>query len=92
MAQALKVSHEASSKKDDAGWRSFPEFEKILGTEDGAAPLMEQVEKTCRLLNEILQSGSTADKARAQQAMTAYGRSLDLFRLLAEMRDRSDQK
>jgi hypothetical protein len=91
MAQALRVSKEANHN-DDAGWRSFPQFERMLGTEDGAATLLEQAEKTCRHLNDILHSGSPPDKVRAQLAMTAYGRSLDLLHLLAEIRDRSDQK
>jgi hypothetical protein len=52
--------------------------------------LLAKVEKTCRRLNEIAESGSVADKARAKAAMTAYGRSLDLLRLLTEMRDKSE--
>jgi len=36
-----------------------------------------------------LQAGSDADKARAKAAMTAYGRSLDLLRLLTDARDKA---
>jgi cell fate (sporulation/competence/biofilm development) regulator YlbF (YheA/YmcA/DUF963 family) len=74
--------------KDDAGWRKFPEFEAILGSEEAPA-LLTKVEKTCKQLNNVLQSGSEADKARARKAMTAYGRSLDLLRALTEMRDKA---
>ena len=81
----------AAGKADDVGWRHFPEFEKLL-TSETPATLLAKVEKTCRQLNEIVQSGSDADKARAQAAMTAYGRSLDLLRLLTEMRDRSAEQ
>jgi hypothetical protein len=77
--------------RDDAGWREFPEFEELLSSE-APAPLLAKVEKTCRQLNELLQSGSEADRTRAKQAITAYGRSLDLLRLLADMRDRSGQQ
>ena len=74
--------------KDDIAWRHFPEFEALLGSEE-PPPLLMKVEKTCRQLNDVLQTGAELDKARAQAAMTAYGRSLDLLRLLTEMRDRS---
>jgi hypothetical protein len=88
MKSVAKVqSNEAP--REDVGWRHFPEFEQILSSEE-PAPLLAKVEKTCRRLNEIAESGSVADKARAKAAMTAYGRSLDLLRLLTEMRDKSE--
>jgi hypothetical protein len=77
--------------QDDIGWRQFPEFEKIL-TSEPPAPILGKVEKTCRQLNEIILSGSETDKARAQLGMTAYGRSLDLLRMLTEMRDKSAEQ
>jgi len=78
-------------EKDDIGWRSFPEFERLLTVEE-PAPLMAKVEKTCRQLNEVIQSGSEVDRARAKMAMTAYGRSLDLLRILTEERDKAVQQ
>ena len=77
--------------KDDIGWRRFPEFEHLLTTEE-PAPLLAKVEKTCRQLNEVVQSGSADDQARAKMAMTAYGRSLDLLRILTEERDKAAQQ
>lgn len=78
----------AAVASDDIGWREFPTFQEILaGTEP--APVLAKVEKTCRQLNELLQSGSDADKTRASLAMTAYGRSLDLLRVLTEARDKA---
>lgn len=74
---------------NDIGWRQFPEFEKILGDDPG--PLLARVERTCRQLNDIIKSGSDADKQRAQSAMTAYGRSLDLLHLLTEIRTAQQQ-
>ena len=74
--------------KNDVGWRKFPEFEKLLSSEE-PAPFLERVEKTCRQLDELLRTGSETDKARARAAMTAFGRSLDLYRFLAEMRDKT---
>jgi hypothetical protein len=77
-----------ASGRDDIGWRQFPEFEKLLASEE-PAPLLAKVEKTCRQLNDVLQSGSEGDQARARAAMDAYGRSLDLLRILTEARDKA---
>ena len=76
---------------NDIGWRSFPEFEQLLTVEE-PAPLMAKVEKTCRQLNEVVQSGTGEDQSRAKSAMTAYGRSLDLLRILTEERDKAAQQ
>ena len=73
---------------EDIGWRHFPQFEELLAQEK-PSPFLANVEKTCRQLNDALQSGSQADGTRAKLAMTAYGRSLDLLRVLTEMRDKA---
>jgi len=73
---------------DDIGWRRFPQFEELLAQEK-PSPFLAKVEKPCRQLNDALQSGSQADGTRARLAMTAYGRSLDLLRVLTEMRDKA---
>lgn len=88
MKSAARVPRTDEGPREDAGWRHFPEFEEILGSEE-PAPLLAKIEKTCRRLSEIAETGSAADKARAKVAMTAYGRSLDLLRLLTEMRDKA---
>jgi hypothetical protein len=75
----------------DIGWRQFPGFEKILTSEPPPA-ILSKVEKTCRQLNDVILGGSEEDKAKAQLAMTAYGRSLDLLRVLTEMRDKSAEQ
>jgi len=76
------------AEKDDIGWRHFPEFEKLLSSEEPPA-VLTRVEKTCRQLDEVMKSGAEADKVRAKAAMTAFGRSLDLYRGLIEMRDKT---
>jgi hypothetical protein len=81
----------AGDLRDDIGWRHFPEFETILTSEEPSA-LLAKVEKTCRQLNDVLQTGSENDKERARAAMTAYGRSLDLLRLLTELRDKAAEQ
>jgi hypothetical protein len=87
MKSVAKVQSSARAR-EDVGWRHFPEFEEILSCE-APAPLLAKVEKTCRQLNDLTQSGSEVDKVRAQVAMTAYGRSLDLLRLLTELKEKS---
>jgi hypothetical protein len=73
-----------------AGWQHFPEFEKVLT--ENPPPILARVEKTCRQLNDLVQAGSEDDKQRARLAMTAYGRSLELFRVLCEARDKAGQQ
>lgn len=87
MKSSMTVQSTAAAKNDIA-WRQFPKFEEVLAAEE-SAPVLPMIEKTCRQLNRILQAGSQADKDRAQLAITAYGRSLDLLRLLADIRDES---
>ncbi|MGC2194501.1 MAG: hypothetical protein WA628_07485 [Terriglobales bacterium] len=88
MKSVAKAEPAPAGNRDDIGWRQFPKFEEVLGSDEPAA-LLAKVERTCRQLNEVIQGGAEADKARAKRAMTAYGRSLDLLRLLTEMRDKS---
>ena len=69
----------------DACWRSFPAIEKLLEQERPA--LLDRIKATCGQLDAILKSGSHQEKARAQSAMTAYGRALGLYQDLVSRRD-----
>lgn len=69
----------------DSYWRSFPLLEKMLMEE--RPPLLERVEATCRELDAIIKCGSPQENARAQAAMAAYGRALELYRELVDRRD-----
>jgi hypothetical protein len=86
--KSMQNAQPLAADKDEVGWRHFPQFEMLLSSEE-PPPLLGKVEKTCRILDDILKSGSDADKARAKAAMTAFGRSLDLLRALTEMRDKT---
>jgi hypothetical protein len=70
---------------EDVPWRYYPQFDHALGVERPA--VLEKAEKTCRTLNDVLQSGSEPEKARARVGLTAYGRALELYRKLADRRD-----
>ena len=86
--KSVQKTQPAVRAKEDIGWRHFPQFEKLLSTEE-PQPLLSKVEKTCRQLDGIIKSGAGTDKERAKAAMTAFGRSLDLLRALTEMRNKS---
>ncbi len=86
--KSMQNAQPVAGDKDDVGWRHFPEFEKLLSSEE-PPPLMARVEKTCRQLDSIIKNGSETDKQRAQRAMTAFGRSLDLLRSLTDMRNKT---
>jgi hypothetical protein len=68
-----------------AYWRSFPVLEKMLQQEQ--PPVLERVKATCRQLDGILNSGSAQEKARAQEAMNAYARALELYQELVNRRN-----
>lgn len=76
---------------DERDLRHFPQFEKIFDA--GQMPAMlDKIQNTCKQLDAVLQTGTAAEKARAQAAMTAYGRALELLKQLAEMREAATKK
>ena len=82
----------ASGQSGGAGeseWRHFPELEKLFSSEESAASVMAQIEKTCRRLDELIRTGSSAEQARAKAAMAAYGRALDLVHQIRERREQA---
>ena len=87
VALAQAGSPAAAKEPSSAYWRSFPRFEKVLAEEK--PPELAQIESTCRQLDAILKSGSPQEKARAQAAMTAYARTLELYRQLTALRDKA---
>ena len=46
--------------------------------------MIQNLETTCGALQEIATSGSEDEKRRAQAALVAYGRSLELIREIGE--------
>jgi hypothetical protein len=76
---------------DDKDWRRFPQFEKIFDSGQMPATL-EKVQNTCKQLDNVIQTGTAEEKARAQIAMTAFGRALEVLKQLAEMRENSIKK
>ncbi len=76
-----------TAKAPDVAWRHFPQFEKILDSEQ-FEPALQKAEKTCKQLDQLIKSGSAQEKARAQTAMGAYGRTLELLRQLIELKDK----
>lgn len=67
-------------------WRRFPQVEKTFEPGQFEAAL-QKIEQTCRQLDAVLNNGSAEEKARAQQAMTAYGRTLELLKQLSDIRE-----
>ena len=80
----------AAAKLNDVAWRSFPQFEETF-KDDGLIQICGKIEKTCRQLDHIIQSGSALEKSRARSAMRAYGRTLELLRELEELRAKAAQ-
>jgi hypothetical protein len=71
---------------DEKLWRRFPHVEHTF--EPGQLTVtLQKIERTCRQLDNVLKTGSAQEKARAQMAMTAYGRTLELLKQLSEARE-----
>jgi hypothetical protein len=76
---------------DDKNWRRFAEVERVF--DGGKLPeTLEKIEQTCRQLDVLVKNGSVEEKARAQTAMTAYGRTLELLKQLSEIQAASAKK
>jgi len=82
--EATAARTAASGETD---WRRFPALEKFFSSEEAATALLAKIEKTCRRLDELTRTGSTAEQARARAAMVAYGRTLDLIHQIRERRE-----
>ena len=65
-------------------WRSFPSLEKLL--EQERPPVLDRMKATCRQLEAIAQSGSQQERVRAQSAITAFKRALELHQDLVGRR------
>jgi hypothetical protein len=87
MADDRKRTSLAGAAGGAAPTRRFPELERIFdGGERDVA--MENIEKTCRALDEQTRTGAPRDRKRARAALNAYGRTLELIGELAELRER----
>jgi hypothetical protein len=76
----------AAQRHTETDWRHFPQFEQSFASPEAMAEIMAKVEKTCRDLEQFRRSGTAREKARAQSAMRAYGRTLELMRKLDDLR------
>lgn len=77
----------AAAHAKDAPWRVYASIDKALETDE--PPVMPKIEKTCRELDRLAHSGDTRDAERARAALAGYGRALELYRHLTELRDKA---
>jgi hypothetical protein len=78
----------AAQQHPENDWRRFPQFEQSFASLEAMGEIMTKIEKTCRSLEQFRQSGTAREKARAQSAMRAYGRTLELVHKLDDLRTR----
>jgi len=76
----------AAQRHPETDWRQFPQFEQSFASSEAMGEIMAKIEKTCRNLEQFRQSGTAREKARAQSAMRAYGRTLEIVRKLDDLR------
>jgi hypothetical protein len=65
-------------EENNLPWRRFPAMEK-LGEQRQLDAMMASIEATCQALDTARSAGSPAERDRAQLALAAYGRLLQLI-------------
>ncbi len=71
-----------------AGWRHFPQLERL--TEGGNLErLLQKVELTCRRLDRIANTGQRRNADRAKAALKAYGLALELIKEIEAATEKS---
>jgi hypothetical protein len=83
----VKVRAAARSNEDSAAasWRHYPCLDAAIETERPA--VLASIEKTCGELNRLSRGGTDREKERARTALVAYGKALELYHHLADLRD-----
>ena len=76
----------AARQHPETDWRHFPQFERSFDTPDAAKEMFTKIEKTCEQLERFRTTGTPREKSRAQAAMRAYGRTVELIRHLEQLR------
>jgi hypothetical protein len=74
----------APDSPPDAPWRQYPHLDAAI--EAGNFPVIVQIERTWNEVVRLSQSGTEREQERARAVMTAYGRVLELYRRLIELR------
>jgi len=75
----------APANLQDAPWRQYPHLDAAL--EIGNSPVIAQIERTWNEAVRLSQSGTAREQERARTVTTAYGRVLELYRRLVELRN-----
>jgi hypothetical protein len=73
------------TESNEVGWRYYPHLDAAIETETPA--VLASIEKTCLELKRLLESGNDREKDRARTALVAYGRALEVYHRLADLRD-----
>ncbi|MCI0625736.1 MAG: hypothetical protein L0387_29525 [Acidobacteria bacterium] len=76
----------AAQRHPETDWRRFPQFEQSFASPETMKDIVAKIEKTCRHLEQFRQRGTAREKVRAQSAMRAFGRTLELVRQLDDLR------
>jgi hypothetical protein len=66
-------------------WRQYPHLDAVI--EIGNFPVIAQIERTWNEAVRLSQSGTVREQERARTVMAAYGRVLELYRRLVELRE-----
>jgi len=82
---ARKGCAPAPANMQDAPWRQYPHLDAAV--EIGNLPVIAQIERTWNEAVRLSESGTAREQERARTVTTAYGRVLELYRRLVELRN-----
>lgn len=77
--------NEGTKPNTPAPWRRYPQMDGALETMNPS--IVACMEETRAGMDRLSRTGTAREKERARAALRAYGRALELYRHLIELRD-----
>jgi hypothetical protein len=78
---------DAATGAEDAPWRRYPHLDAAVEMEH--APVIADMERTWNEMIRVSQAGTAREQERARVVLAAYGRALELYRRLTDLRDQA---
>jgi hypothetical protein len=80
----------ARTNDGDAPWQHYPHLDAAIEAENPA--VLASIGKTCAEIDRLLRAGTERERERARAALVAYGRALELYHHLTDLRDEALRK
>ena len=77
--------NEGTKPNTPVPWRRYPHLDAAIESRNPS--IVARMEKTRAAIDRLSRTGTAREKERARAALRAYGRALELYRHLVELRD-----